>query len=175
VRAIADRARIEAFLQAFGRAVRGPGRLYLTGGATAVLEGWRPTTIDVDLKLDPEPDGAFEAIARLKDELDVNIELASPADFIPELPGWKDRCRHVGTFGSVEVLHYDPSAQALAKLERGHARDLADVDAMVRLGLVDRGKLAELFEAIRPVLIRHPAIDEETFAEKVRAYVERSP
>lgn len=43
-------------------------------------------TIDVDLKADPEPSGFFEAIAILKDELSVNIELANPSDFIPELP-----------------------------------------------------------------------------------------
>jgi hypothetical protein len=31
------------------------GRIYLTGGATALLYGWRSTTIDVDLKANPEP------------------------------------------------------------------------------------------------------------------------
>jgi hypothetical protein len=43
-----------------------------------VLVGWRGTTIDVDLKMSPEPEGAFEAIAALKDELDINVELAAP-------------------------------------------------------------------------------------------------
>ena len=33
--------------------------------------------------------------------------------------------------------HYDLYAQALAKVERGHARDLADVEAMLERGLVD--------------------------------------
>ncbi|MCZ7683003.1 MAG: hypothetical protein M5U28_31025 [Sandaracinaceae bacterium] len=61
------------------------------GGATAITYGWRELTIDIDLRLDPEPPGAFEAIARLKDELDVNVELASPMDFLPEVPGWRER------------------------------------------------------------------------------------
>ena len=56
------------------------------GGCTAVSVGWRTNTIDIDLALDPKPPGAFEAIRILKEELDVNVELASPADFIPPLP-----------------------------------------------------------------------------------------
>ena len=39
------------------------------------LEGWRSATVDLDLKLDPEPEGVFAAIARIKEELDVNVEL----------------------------------------------------------------------------------------------------
>jgi len=42
-------------------------------------------TVDVDMKADPEPSGYFESIASLKNELSLNIELASPSDFIP---GW---------------------------------------------------------------------------------------
>jgi hypothetical protein len=30
------------------------------------------------MRMDPEPAGVFEALAALKDELDINIELASP-------------------------------------------------------------------------------------------------
>ena len=61
-----------------GERATGPGRIYLTGGATAVLFGWREMTVDVDLKLFPEPPGVFEALAKLKDELSINVELASP-------------------------------------------------------------------------------------------------
>ena len=61
-----DKARLEAFMAALGKGVRGEGRIYLAGGATAILHGWRRMTIDVDIKPDPEPAGLFEAIARLK-------------------------------------------------------------------------------------------------------------
>lgn len=40
-----------------GRAVSVDGRVYLTGAATAVLDGWRETTIDVDIKLVPDSAG----------------------------------------------------------------------------------------------------------------------
>jgi hypothetical protein len=115
-----------------GRRVTSAGRIYLTGGATALLHGWRPMTVDVDLKADPEPAGFFEAFALLKDELAVNIELASPSDFIPELPNWREGSLFIARHGHIDFYHYDPYSQALAKLERGHSRDLTDVEAMLR-------------------------------------------
>lgn len=73
-----DPSRVTRFLTELGRAVRSPGRVYLTGGASALLEGWRTSTIDIDIKLDPEPIGVFEAIARLKDRLDTNVARPQP-------------------------------------------------------------------------------------------------
>ena len=42
-----DKSRIESFMAALGKLVRGKGRIYLTRGATAVLHGWRTMTVDV--------------------------------------------------------------------------------------------------------------------------------
>jgi hypothetical protein len=70
VRRPLDPDRLRQVLEALGRGCRGPGTVYLTGGATALLHGWRSATVDLDLKLDPEPPGAFTAIARIKEELD---------------------------------------------------------------------------------------------------------
>jgi hypothetical protein len=141
--------------------------VYLTGGATALLLGWRASTNDVDIKLDPEPDGVFEAIAAIKNELDVNVELASPDLFIPELPGWRERSTFVGQFGPLQVFHYDLRAQALAKIARGADRDVLDVQAMIDRGLVSRDDLRDAFEAIRDRLIRFPRLDPERFAAAV--------
>ena len=67
----------------------------------------------------------------------------------------------------MDFYHYDFYAQALSKLERGHARDLADVSAMLARGLINSARLLELFENIRPVLIRYPAIDIPSFDQSV--------
>jgi hypothetical protein len=67
------------------------GAVYLTGGATAVLLGWRASTLDVDVLLLPEQESVLRAIPRLKDELRVNVETASPRDFVPVPAGWEDR------------------------------------------------------------------------------------
>ncbi|HYK22194.1 MAG TPA: hypothetical protein VEV42_15755 [Pyrinomonadaceae bacterium] len=66
-------------------------RIYLVGGATAVLLGWRETTIDIDLKLVPEVNEILKALPEIKEALEINVELASPDDFIPAVPGWEER------------------------------------------------------------------------------------
>jgi hypothetical protein len=80
-------------MRRLGAEARRPARVYFTGGATAVLLGWRPSTIDVDLRLVPEHDELLRALPALKEDLRLNIELASPADFIPVADGREDRIR----------------------------------------------------------------------------------
>lgn len=143
--------------------------IYFTGGATAVLLGWRASTIDIDLKVIPEQDAIFRAIPRLKEELRINVELASPGDFIPLPPGWEDRSRFVDRIGRATYYHFDLYAQALAKIERSHAQDLADVREMLDRGLIQPVLALELFEAIEPHLYRYPAVDPASFREAVEA------
>ena len=158
-------------MRLLGHDARGEGQIYLVGGASAVIVGWRDTTIDVDLKLDPEPPGVFEAIARAKDALNMNLELASPDDFIPALPDWRARSVFVARHGLVDFRHYDFYAQALAKIERGHAQDLSDVEAMSRWKLIEPGRLMRLFAAIESDLVRYPAIDPPQFRHRVERAV----
>ena len=52
----ANEAKILHLIEQLGKRARGPGRIYLVGGSSIVLLGkGRQSTIDVDLKLDPEP------------------------------------------------------------------------------------------------------------------------
>jgi hypothetical protein len=144
--------------------------MYLTGGATAVLEGWRESTIDVDVLFEPEDDALLRRIAELKQTLDINVELASPLDFVPELPEWRERSPSVFTEGNVAVHHFDPYSQALSKIERGFELDLEDVGAMLERGLVDRDRARELFSSVDSELFRYPAID----AASLRSAIERA-
>ena len=170
MRRAADRERIGRFLEELGRRTTSEATVYLSGGTTAVLHGWRPSTIDIDLRIEPDSDDLLRAIAPLKEELQVNVELASPLDFIPEPPGWRERSPFVRQEGRLTVRHMDPHAQALSKIERGHELDRRDVEAMLTSGLVEPGELRRLFEAIEPMLYRFPAIDPPTF----RAELERT-
>ena len=167
----ADIDSINRFIRLLGKRATGAGRIYLVGGTSAVLYGWRPSTIDIDIKLDPEPPGVFEAIALLKDELELNVELAAPDDFLPELPGWRERSPWIAKHGSVDFHHYDFYSQALSKLERGHPRDLADVANMRSSGLIDLQRLSELYNAIVPRLIRFPAIDPNSLTTVVKNFI----
>jgi hypothetical protein len=171
MRDLTDAAKLRRFLEELGRGARSSGNVYLVGGASAVLIGWRGTTVDIDLKLDPEPAGVFSLIGQLKDTLNLNVELASPDHFIPAVPGWAERSVPVGRFGQVSVFHYDFVGQALAKIERGHDRDLLDVRAMLDRGLVTAEQLRDGFARIAPLLERYPHLDADTFEAKVNAFL----
>jgi hypothetical protein len=173
MRALADAERLRRFLSALAREVHEDTVLYLTGGATAVLLGWRDSTVDADILIVPERDSLFRALPRLKEELQINVEIASPAHFIPELPGWRERSLFIAREGRLSCYHYDPYAQALAKIERGHSKDLADVEQLVGRGLVEPGRLRELYEAIEPRLHRYPAIDPQSFRRRLEEVLAR--
>ena len=167
MRALADLDRITRFMRALGSAATADARVYFTGGATAVLSGWRDSTIDVDLRIVPEQDAIFRALPRLKEELQINVELASPDHFIPVKDGWEDRSPFVAREGRISFHHFDLYAQALSKIERGHAQDVEDVREMLGRGLVDRAGLRAYFEAIASRLYRYPALDPDTFRQAV--------
>ena len=174
MRELADEARIRRFIEALGHAARSEGDCYLTGGATAVLLGWRPTTLDVDIRLEPEQDEALRALPRIKDELAVNVELASPADFIPLPEGWRGRSPLVERAGRLTFRHFDLRSQALAKLERGHAQDVGDVRELLARGLVDSVELRAAFDEIEPELYRFPAIDPAGFRQSVEDFLDEA-
>ncbi len=167
MRRVADAGRVQDFMRRLGQRAEAGGRVYLTGGATALLLGWRSTTIDIDLALEADAEHLLRLLPALKEELELNVELASPSDFIPELPGWQDRSRFIQRDGTVDFFHYDFYAQALSKVERGHAQDQSDVRAMLDRALIDPGTASALFDRIEPELYRYPAIDPKTFRREV--------
>lgn len=142
MRALADSARIERLMEEWGRSAAVAGDIYLTGGATAVLNGWRDSTVDVDVK-------------------------ASPADFIPVLQGWEERSPPIRQVGQLTFRHFDLTAQALSKAERGHAQDRQDVADLLASGLVTAAGAREQFEQVEPLLYRFPAIDPPSFRAAV--------
>jgi hypothetical protein len=173
MRSNVDPQKIEQLMKALGREARGSGCIYFTGGASALLIGWRSSTVDIDIRLDPEPPGIFQAIAKLKQELDINIELASPQDFLPQLPGWRDRSVFIGRQGEISFYHYDFTAQALSKLSRGYNRDIDDVRAMYEQKLFTLEKLRDCFDEIESELIRFPSLDADLLRNKIEQFIDR--
>ncbi len=154
-RANVDRSRIDRFLQELGRAFRHPARLYIVGGAVLVYEQLRVATLDINLSI--EVDGAHHGdlmrqIARLKDQLSVNVEEASPADFIPIPLGWRERSPYAGRFGQIDVFYFDPVSTALSKLDRGHDDDFAAVRTVLAAGMITPVDLRSAWEEIAPRL-----------------------
>jgi hypothetical protein len=167
MRALADAERIRRFMRALGAEAVEDGAVYFTGGATAVLLGWRASTLDVDILLIPEQESVLRAVPRLKNDLQVNVELASPRDFIPVPAGWEDRSIFAAREGRLSFYHFDPYAQALAKIERGHAQDLEDVHALVERGLVDPSRALAYLDEVESELYRYPAVDAASFRSRV--------
>jgi hypothetical protein len=151
--------------------MREPTRAYICGGATAVLYGWRRSTLDVDVRFDPQRDDVLREIPALKEELELNVELASPADFIPVIDNWESRSTFIAQMGKLSVYHFDVYAQALSKIERGNEQDVQDAMAMVRAGLIDVARLREYYDTVRPMLFRYPSIDPPSFDRAVEAFL----
>ena len=170
-----DAERIQRFMRELGGEADRDVRLYFTGGATAVLLGWRSSTIDVDVKIEPETDRLFRALPRIKEKLELNIELAAPDQFIPAIPGWQERSAFISREGRLSFYHYDFYAQALSKIQRGHAQDHTDVHQMLERGLVDPYELRRRFEEIEPSLYRYPAIDPAAFRRALEELLEKLP
>jgi Nucleotidyltransferase of unknown function (DUF6036) len=173
MRDLADEAHIDQFMRALGRVAKSDGRVYLAGGATAVLYGWRDSTIDVDIKVVPDSDELLREIPKLKERLNLNVELAAPSDFIPVPDGWEERSPLIRREGKISFHHFDPVAQALAKAERGHDQDRRDVKQMLASGLIDPADAIVQFEAIAPELYRFPAIDPDSFRRSVEELFQR--
>src|SRR5215831_14423955 len=147
---------LNSFMQALAGTAGTASRVYLVGGASAVLLGWRTSTIDLDLKLIPETDELLRSLPRLKEQLHINIELASRDAFIPPLPSWQEHSRFIQQEGKLTFYHYDFYAQALAKIERSHDREIADREKLFSTGLVDPGRLLTLFTSIESQIYRNP-------------------
>jgi hypothetical protein len=146
----------------------GPYRVYLLGGGTAVLCGWRDSTIDADLFSEQEE--VFRDIQRIKNDLQLNVELVRPEHFVPALEGSESRHLFVESIGEVSFYHYDPCAQLFSKVVRGFRRDLLDARSMLSTGMVDAELFRELVERIPDsAYSKYPSLSKEAVIQAVES------
>jgi len=151
---------------------RGTYRVYFVGGATAVLQGWRASTIDADLYSDKEE--IFRDVQGIKERLELNIEFARPEDFVPALAGSTSRHVFIETVGKVSFYHYDPYAQLLSKVIRGFDRDLQDARSFLESGMVDAKRFRALVDAIpEAAYAKYPALSRRAVLEAVVDFLSR--
>lgn len=152
-----DRKRVHTFLVRLGIEFRHPARLYLVGGTTMVYEGLRDQSLDIDISYEVADhlDAEFsDCIRRMKDTMQLNVEYASPGDFIPLPAGWHDRAKFVGRFGQIDVFHFDLYSTALSKIERGREGDFQDVLALLSDSQIDLGELRAAYINIMPRMLK---------------------
>lgn len=152
-RQLVDQQRIKYFLQQLGKRFTKPGRIYLVGGTSMVYEGLRQQTLDIDLTFeiaDIDHSSFIQVIRELKEKLVLNVEEASPADFIPLPAGYKERSQFINRYGQLDIFHFDLYSTALSKIERGTEEDFADVLALLETRRLDMEKLTSCFNEILP-------------------------
>jgi Nucleotidyltransferase of unknown function (DUF6036) len=142
------RQEIEQFLIQVGR-TRQPGRLYLTGGAALVHQGIRPgQTLDIDLQVTVDPANLTVQIAQLKQKMNINIEFASPGDFIPLPTQWEARSQFIKRYEQVDVFYFDWYSIALSKMQRANRQDVIDVQLLLQKGFIDITELDFLYQDV---------------------------
>jgi hypothetical protein len=161
-----DSVRLKSFMKGLGALLAHEARIFLRGGASAILTGWRTETESIDLTIVPDRELA-RILPRLEKDFQVGIGLAYPDQFIPIVPGWEERSPVIGSEGRVTFHHFDYYAQALEKLERNLDRDREDVVTMVRRGLILPHTALSLFHELEPNLAFHPAVDATAFRRNV--------
>lgn len=166
------RADIEKFLTALGRTYRKEGRLYLAGGAALVHMGLRSgSTLDIDVVIEASnEDEMIMAIRRLKEQMQINIEFASPADFIPVPSQWAAQAKYIGRYGKIDAFYFDLYSLALSKISRSNDRDLVDVKLLVQQKLITLDELDAAYQEVLPRMGKRPYInlDPQKFAERYR-------
>jgi len=152
--------------------MRRPLRFYLVGGAAIVDQGMRDATVDVDFVVDADDPAAIDEFERLvpelKNELNINLEPASPADFLPVPPGALDRSLYARTYGAVTVYYYDPVATAISKIARGAERDLSDVRALLASERVTWEQIESMWRQMRASPRGWVRYDPETVERRIR-------
>lgn len=139
---------IEQFLVQIGR-TRRAGRLYLVGGAALVHRGIRPgRTLDIDIQITVDPANLADQIAQLKQRLNMNIEFASPGDFMPLPTQWEARSQFIKRYGQVDVFYFDWYSLALSKTQRASQQDIIDAQLLARQGFIDVAELDRLYQDV---------------------------
>ncbi len=133
----------------------------------------RKSTIDVDLKFEPDEMQMYKAIQHLKEKLNMNIELASPDDFIPPLPQWRERSIFIAQKGKVNFFHYDLCSQIISKVQRGWKQDMTDASGfMKKIG--DGKAVMRLFRKVKKDFIRYPSVNVNDLEKRLLHFIHGS-
>ena len=80
----------------------------------------------------------------------VNVEFASPGEFIPLPKEWESHARYVGRYGTIDVFYFDFYSIALSKIQRGNTRDINDVKLLIQQGIITLPELDIAYHEILP-------------------------
>lgn len=169
-----DQARLGAFLQRLGDLLDRPGVIFLLGGSSLTWHGVKRETADVDIGLDEaeaDPVPLLDAATQAADLIEARLDVMRMTELLPLPEGYAERAEEAIELGNLRVYHFDPYSIALTKLARSAEKDIIDVAAMLRAGLIDCAMLRHHFESVLARYRRHsqrPKI--EDFQRKFEAF-----
>ncbi len=68
--------------------------------------------------------------------MQVNVEFASPADFIPIPHQWEVNAKFIGRYGTIDAFYFDFYSIALSKIQRGSTRDINDARLLLQQHII---------------------------------------
>ncbi len=155
-----DRRALQSLVGMLRDTVTQPGRLFLIGETSQLVEGWRPRVPQILLTPGGD-DGARKAttaaVQTVASRLGIGIVWEAPEDVVPLPHGADQRHRATGHTwgvdgGIFEILHYDPYSVICRGIARGDEPDYHTALAYLEHGWVTEARLVELFEELIPRL-----------------------
>lgn len=149
---------IRAFLRKMRLAVVHPGRLYLVGEATQVLEGWRAYTDELVFaaEIDAADRATFDAaVQQFRFENGCQLLEEHPADLIPLPDGVAERSRIIlpekgEPHSPLECLHFDPVGVAFRYIARGDEPDYHIALYYLRNGWTNMAEMDAILAQLLP-------------------------
>jgi hypothetical protein len=88
--------------------------------------------------------------------MNINIEFASPGDFIPLPSQWETRSAFIKRYDQVDAFYFDWYSIALSKMQRANRQDVLDVQLLTHQGFVDVIELDLLYQDVLNKIGRPP-------------------
>lgn len=139
MRSLINRTKVTDFVQRLDATFGRPGRLYLIGETTQVVEGWQRWTEEIEFTAEVAPKNRVDfeaAVEQVQRDLGIDVWDESPADVIPLPDGYEERARPVEGMHTehLQVAHFDPFSVAFRFIARG-----SEPDYQLVLGYLEHG------------------------------------
>lgn len=159
-----DRDAIIGFIRRFRAEFDRPGRLFLIGETSQVLEGWRERADEFTYAADitsEDREGFDRVFQKIAAELDIETNDEHPATLIPLPKDFEDRAIRVSekllnpgndntTNGALEIFHFDPYSVSFRYISRGDEPDYHIAMYYLQHGWVTMDEMESLLENLLP-------------------------
>ena len=149
---------MKTFMFRLGATAPAEGRAYLSGAGSLYVFGLPSSSRVVGLSFVPDQAGLREEAAAIAAEAGLLVSFRAPDQDFPVARGWEDRSPLIDREERLSFHHFDPVAQALARLGRDGEDGFAVAREMIAAGEIAAVDLRVGLTLIEADLVRYPAI-----------------